>query len=228
MSAWITHVKKYREAHPGISYKEALKEAKKTYSKTQAKQKGGDLIHARIAEAVYNTPETRQSIGKYKYIGGDPERAIYESPKEVIAGLRGTTTKKDVGTDVILSVGALRKSARYKRDKKFIQELMKRTNKQIILSGHSLAGSIVNELSRELGLTVWAYNPGMSVKEAARGKLDKAACLIKPKGKRCRKAKKINIERTYGDPVSVMGRDSVNIKHIRPKKINVHSISNFT
>ena len=32
-SMWIEHVKKYREEHPGISYKEALKEAAKTYKK---------------------------------------------------------------------------------------------------------------------------------------------------------------------------------------------------
>jgi hypothetical protein len=32
-SAWIEHVKKYREQHPGISYKDALKEASATYKK---------------------------------------------------------------------------------------------------------------------------------------------------------------------------------------------------
>jgi len=39
---WLEHVKQYRQAHPEISYKEALKEASKTYNKQEIE--GGALI----------------------------------------------------------------------------------------------------------------------------------------------------------------------------------------
>ena len=32
-NAWLTHVKKYRKAHPNVNFKEALKQAKKMYKK---------------------------------------------------------------------------------------------------------------------------------------------------------------------------------------------------
>lgn len=34
LSAWHSHLKAYREAHPGKSMKECMKEAAKTYKKT--------------------------------------------------------------------------------------------------------------------------------------------------------------------------------------------------
>ena len=37
-NAWLAHVKAYREKHPEVSYKDCLKEAKKTYVK------GGVLV----------------------------------------------------------------------------------------------------------------------------------------------------------------------------------------
>ena len=32
-SAWLLHVRRYREEHPNVSYKQALKDAKATYVK---------------------------------------------------------------------------------------------------------------------------------------------------------------------------------------------------
>ena len=36
---WLEHVKKFREKHPKLSYKEVLQEAKKTYTKVKPKAK---------------------------------------------------------------------------------------------------------------------------------------------------------------------------------------------
>ena len=33
-NAWITHLKKYRAAHPGLSLGQAMKQAKSSYKKT--------------------------------------------------------------------------------------------------------------------------------------------------------------------------------------------------
>ena len=229
---WQNHVKKTRMAHPGMSFKDALKEASKTYKRQPKKkgsgQSGTGLIHAKIAEAVYKNPNDRTAIDKYKYMGGDDERAIFESPSEIILGLRGTSNRSDVATDAALAIGRLTSTKRYKRDKRFLKNLIKKNTKKIILAGHSLAGSIVSELSREFNLEVWAYNAGFGPREAARAKIDKVACIIKKKGKRCKKTKLINHERTIGDPVSILGKSHPGIKTIMPKILNTHSISNWT
>ena len=193
-------------------------------------QNGAGLIHARIAEAVYNPPADRKDIGEYKYKSGDSERAVFESDTEIIIGMRGTTSFEDIKTDAALAVGALKKTARYKRDKKFVKSMIKKNSnkKKIILAGHSLAGTIVSELSREFGLEVWSYNAGAGPKENLRAKVEKVACVVKPNGKRCKKTKLINAERTIADPVSILGKDHPNTKTIVPNKLNVHSISNWT
>ena len=33
MNRWLAHLKKYLKSHPGMSLKQAMKEAKKTYKK---------------------------------------------------------------------------------------------------------------------------------------------------------------------------------------------------
>ena len=43
---WLAHVKKFREEHPELSYKEVLKEAKKTYE-----AKGGEKPKPKAAAA---------------------------------------------------------------------------------------------------------------------------------------------------------------------------------
>lgn len=40
---WITHLKKYRAAHKGVSLKQAMKQAKKTYKKDGNIVTGGNL-----------------------------------------------------------------------------------------------------------------------------------------------------------------------------------------
>ena len=50
MNPWLQHLKKYKKAHPGISLKQAMKQAKKTYkkggniSKTGARLRTGGKI----------------------------------------------------------------------------------------------------------------------------------------------------------------------------------------
>tara|TARA_R110002126_G_scaffold2572_2_gene14416 strand:+ start:275 stop:985 length:711 start_codon:yes stop_codon:yes gene_type:complete len=230
--AWIEHVKKTRAATPGMSYKDAMVEAKKTYKRLHSvlpakAQKGSGLEHARFSSEIYKKPKDRQDVQDYKYMGGDSEKGYWQSTKNIIISYRGTVTKQDVKTDALLAVGALKASSRFKKDLSFAKRILKIANVPVIITGHSLGGSIATEIGRELGLKVWAYNAGVGPRQAVRNKTDKIACLLNKKGKKCRKAKLVNHERTFGDPVSILGRKGMNTKHVIPKKINVHSVDNF-
>jgi hypothetical protein len=227
---WIQHVKK-TQTLLGSSYKEAMKEAKKTYKKGQKGlpkgQKGTGPAHVKASQLIYKPLNQRGNFGNYQYKTGDAEKAYWENPTEIIIAFRGTVNKQDVKTDAILAVGQLKSSSRYKRDLIFTKRIMKITNKKIILTGHSLGGAIAKNIANELGLKAYIYNAGSGPREALGAKLDKVACTFNKKGKRCRKAKLVQHERTIGDPVSILGKKGVNVKHILPKKLNVHSIDNF-
>jgi len=227
MSVWIQFVKKTRAANPGMSYKEAMIEAKKTYKRKPKKQKGSGPEHARFSSEIYKKPEDRQDVKEYKYISGNAEEGYWKSPAKIVIAFRGTTNKADVKTDAILAVGALKKSSRYKKSLAFAKKILKNATVPVEVSGHSLGGSLASEVARELGLKSFTYNPGVGPREAIRAKVDKAACLIRKKGKRCKRSKNHEVQRTLADPVSILGKDHPNTKTIIPKHLNVHSIKNF-
>jgi hypothetical protein len=227
MTTWIDHVKRTRAAHPEMSFKEALKAASSTY-KRQPKQKGSGPEHARFSSEIYKKPNLRSDVQDYKYIDGDAEKGYWQSPRDIIIAYRGTVNKQDVKTDALLAAGALKASSRFKRDLNYAKRILKIAKVPVITSGHSLGGAIATEVGRELGLKVWAYNPGASVKENVRNKTDKIACLLNKKGKKCRKAKLVNVERTRLDPISHLGRKGVNVKHVKQKKLDPHTIDNWS
>ena len=256
--SWQEHVKKTRMAHPSMSFKDALKEASKTYKRQtggckseigprpsrrtdsanrgraagtgrrEKGMKGKGPEHARFSSEIYKKPKERQSVQIYKYKGGDAEQGYWESPSKIVIAYRGTVNKADIKTDAVLAVGLLKKSKRYKKSLAFAKKIMKKATVPVEIVGHSLGGSIATEVARELNLKSFVYNPGMSLKENVRSKIDKAACAIKPRGKRCKVAKLTNVERTRLDPISHLGRKGVNVKHVRQKKADPHTIANWS
>jgi hypothetical protein len=46
MNHWLIHVKKFREKHPKLTYKEALQQARKSYKPTKP-MKGGGIFDGR-------------------------------------------------------------------------------------------------------------------------------------------------------------------------------------
>jgi len=251
MSAWIQYVKKTQASQPGMSYKDAMIEAKKTYKRAdgkpvvrkvkkskvvkpkvikpeEVKQEGKGPEHARFSSEIYKKPKERQSVQNYEYKEGDSDQGYWESPEKIVIVFRGTTNTADVKTDAVLAVGLLKKTKRYKKSLAFAKKIMRKAkDKNVEIAGHSLGGSIAAQVGLDLNLKSFVYNPGASVKENVKSKIDKIACAIKPKGKRCKKAKSVTVERTLGDPVSVLGKHHPNTKTIIPSKINVHGISNF-
>ena len=49
-NAWMTHLKKYKNSHPGMSLTEAMKGASKTYKKQRG---GGELTHVDAAPCCH-------------------------------------------------------------------------------------------------------------------------------------------------------------------------------
>lgn len=78
MSEWLKHVAKYRQSNPGVSYKIALVEAKKTYKKVNnRKAKVGKGILDRIKSALFFPPN--QLPGKSQKVLDENKDAVIQS-----------------------------------------------------------------------------------------------------------------------------------------------------
>ncbi len=71
---WITHVKKYHSEHPNILYKQAMKDAKASYKKTQ-KGKGGCMSStAAVAPVVTDLDDGPRHLNR------EDRMTIFEPP----------------------------------------------------------------------------------------------------------------------------------------------------
>ena len=194
--------------------------------------KGGNLKLAVIAEEVYEPPGKRKSRNGWNYIGGDLRQGIWAKDGKAVVGIRGTDFKdtKDLADDAAIAVGALKLTPRYKQAKKWVKKAIKRFGKENVqVSGHSLGGKIAKELAKDFGVKGSTFNAGASVRDAGSSLLDRAACKINKKGKRCRKAKLVENYRTAIDPVSAAAAGELNTTTVarKPGK-DPHTIANFT
>lgn len=130
---------------------------------TRDERKEMDLM-ARLAKEAYNID--RKNIGDFIYqpYQSTKKRAFYFNPKtqEYIISQRGTDPKdlEDLSNDGLIAGGNLDRSRRYKEEKKFIEFLKRRGDKNIKLVGHSLGGTLSKELARELDLPAVVFSSG--------------------------------------------------------------------
>ena len=224
MNSWIKHVKKYHKKHPNLTYGEAMKKSRKSYKK----QQGGSAL---LSTEVYKAPSDRDEVDGFKPVGGDTRSQVYKKDNKVVVSLRGTdpTSIKDLANDALIAVGLNRHSNRYKKDKKLVKDSIKKYGKEnVSITGHSLAGNIAKQLSRDLNVKAKVYNPGAGPRQLISGVADRIACKLNKKGKRCKKAKLTTTYRTKSDPVSILGVTGVNTKSIKRKKgKDPHTLDNF-
>lgn len=195
------------------------------------KMKGGNIKLAVIAQEVYDEPSKRTGRDGWKYESGDKRHGIWSKNNKAVVGIRGTDFKdaKDLADDVAIGIGALKLTPRYRRAKRWVKKAIKKYGKSNVeVSGHSLGGKIAKELAKEFGIRGSTFNAGASVSDAASSILDRTACKVNKKGKRCQRAKKVENYRTAIDPVSAAAVADINTTTVKRKKgKDPHAIANF-
>ena len=63
---WITHVKKYHSEHPNILYKQAMKDAKPSYKKSQKGKGGGVSVPADTRNPFISTLEQLETESRQR------------------------------------------------------------------------------------------------------------------------------------------------------------------
>ena len=123
---------------------------------------------------------------------------VYYNPRKnkLLFNVSGTHNMSDVFTDVNLAVGNLRNTGRYKEASQTLDRAKQKYHpKTTTLSGHSLGGSIVQDLSvKNPNDKAYAYNAGYSLFNLPYSNTN------------------LNSFRTAGDPVSILGSLSSNVK----------------
>jgi hypothetical protein len=200
-----------------------------------SKHSGGNIKLAVIADEVYKKPSERGERNGWRYVSGDKRHGIWNKGSQAVIGVRGTDFKdpKDVADDVAIGVGALKLTPRYKQAKKWVKKAIKKYGKNNVqVSGHSLGGKIAKELAKDFAIKFAikgsTFNAGASVSDAVSSIGDRVACKINKKGKRCKKAKKVENYRTKIDPVSAAAVGDINTNTVKRKKgLDPHAIANF-
>ena len=173
-----------------------------------------EALMAQIARASYNNgPDI---IGPYRLIKNysNSHHLLYSGNNQLVISFRGTKEFKDIGTDIQLIVGKESESERFNNDLQYYDEIRETwPSKNIILTGHSLGGSIVLYIATKRNIYKgYAFNPGVSFSTNLN-------------------APNVDIIRTTGDVMSMLShfKDSkANIKNIDNSNLfTAHTVKNF-
>ena len=136
----------------------------------------------RFASIAYDK-ERPEEVNGFKKIAEDEDQVAYrDDAGRVKIGIRGTSNLGDVMTDVnVLGGKKLEDTERYKKSESFVNKIRDQYKpSDISLSGHSLAGGIVNKLSKKYGYTGTAYNPFITDKSELSDKIKNVRSALDP------------------------------------------------
>lgn len=185
---------------------------KKGKNKVQQQHQG----HANRSADVYRAPSERKEAGYIPHLSND-EIAVYQQNGKNHVAIRGTANKDDAKTDIVLASGNLKKTNRYKRNKKHLEKVKQQLGDIHSITGHSLAGALSQSLGDDKSFKnseIVAFNPG--------------AGITGMYGKR-----KSTVYTSSGDPVSALGMMTKKHDiHVVPSQgdsiLDRHAMSNFT
>lgn len=90
-NAWLAHVKKTKQANPGLTFKEVLQLAGKSYKKQSGGSCGKALGNTHGGDAA-EVADTAEGMGSREVVGGQPEQA--RQVNELVGGRRRKSGKK--------------------------------------------------------------------------------------------------------------------------------------
>ena len=90
-NAWLAHVKKTKQANPGLMFKEVLQLAGKTWKKQSGGSCGKALGNTHGGDAA-EVADTAEGMGSREVVGGQPEQA--RQVNELVGGRRRKSGKK--------------------------------------------------------------------------------------------------------------------------------------
>lgn len=107
-------------------------------------------------KSSYNDKKARQKLSNagYRYdsmLSNHNQQVWYHPDKnKLLYNVAGTHNLKDVGTDVYLALGGLKKTNRYKEADRKLEEARKKYNaSNVTVTGHSLGGAIAQYVSKK-------------------------------------------------------------------------------
>jgi len=124
-----------------------------------------DKFLAKIAQDVYNAPNDRKMPGYINDLSNN-EVAVYKNNDIIDVAIRGTINKDDVKTDLLLASGFLKNSARYKRNKQTIYNIINNLGYISNITGHSLGGALsqaYGDLKELKNTNVVVFNAGAGI-----------------------------------------------------------------
>ena len=194
--------------------------------------------YAQFAEAAYDKNTDLSHLGFHKdETLSNRHRTTYYNPetKQAILAGRGTDLKGrsklgDIGTDILIATNLHRLSSRFRNFSKTAKQAKEKYGDNLVLTGHSLAGSTAMYANSKHNIPTYVYNPGVSpglVKEGIKKHVfDKVTMGLFKKPVQ----NNLTIYTTGKDPISLLSPlvSNANVKQVKKKKgINAHSLLNF-
>lgn len=173
-------------------------------------------LDARLSKAVYTNKKKVDGWQLDEELS-NIDRGVYHKDNKAKIVFRGTdpTNKRDVGTDILVSLGLERYSSRLRNSEKTVAlAIQKYGLENVSLTGHSLGGFIASQISLKNGIPATGFNTSMSPFEFTKG----------------RKYKDFHSVSSFYDPISYFTRKFVDVKQhtiVNPKLWNPHTLFNY-
>lgn len=189
-------------------------------------------LYAQFASLVYEK-EPPQEVSGFKLLEGGDRTNLWTNDTTVVMAVRGTnpTNRNDLGADLTIFFNQLHRTNVYKKlNKKVKQVHAAHPSKKLIVTGHSLGGTLCLTLLKDNLKIIdacYAYNPGVS--PAAIRKHFLSVCFTKKcKRERAMFKAKAKIYTTGADLISGLSILQ-GARVVRPNQgINTHGVANFT